>query len=365
MIEPLNLRFAAHRERLAAELPLIGDVRYSIARQDFLAALDAVGTYLPDTISLELRGGAAVIHHTHASLLSLVELGLSLRSLATSPNFPQLLNGFSNPTQFWDTYFEARAASFFKSRPGIVSLSFAPEVEVKGRRKYPEFVVASSQSELFVECKRIRFDGSKVAKKFRADAEQIEQCRNRVSWPNDYCLEVEFIGAEKEMFSELAKKVIDRALTAASRGGEKFEVGNLRATVRHRDCPSELRQAPGLLFGILVSPGYPVSLADTRYAPFRAFRGDLDHKYLKLFRAAIADARTQLPADRNAAICISGVPLRVIESLIAPLMTDLDLAEHIKLVTLWSDPNVFLYASRDGRPVAEEFVGPIEWDPTA
>jgi len=353
-----DLRNPSDRERIADELPVVDEIQYSITKEQFLDALDAAVDLLPQNLPLQYRYGMIPIHRTAGRIYTLVKLGLWFRSLSGCERFVSLLKGFANPTQFWDAYFEARVAAYFKSAPGIHALLFSPEVVARGRRKYPDFLVTSAVGHLLVECKQLRFSEAKVSRKFRADVQTIEEARTRSDWPEEYCLEVEFLGPQREMLSTLAPKLIAAGINVAREGGGSFEIGNLRASVRHRDTRFQTDlQRRGLHSAVVRCPGHAVSLADPRHTPLRAYRGDVDRKYLRLLRAAINDARKQLPPDQNAAICIGDMPLRVATERLDLFIKETDLPRHIRLLSLWEGNTAKMYVPEDGSKFVEQLLG--------
>jgi hypothetical protein len=298
-----DLRNAVDRERLVALLPEIDGYRYSLTSAEFADAIAAVAEFLPSAIDLHYQAGFMSIFRTGAGIYNLVELGRWFRKLAPYDGFPDLVKGFSNPTQFWDSYFETRVAAYFATAPGVDEIRFSPELVVRGRAKHPEFVAIGPTGELVVECKQLRVYDSKRARKFGNDVDLIRRAQDGSSWPDDYCLEIEFLASETEFMPIVATKLVRRAVEAATAGGDRFRVDNIAAIVRHRDEPLQTdRNRRGLYRAVLRSPGYPISLADTRHQPLHAFRGDISKRYWKLFQAAINNARTQLPPDRNCAV---------------------------------------------------------------
>lgn len=281
-----NLRDARDRERLAADLPQIDGVNYDMSRAEFLDVLaTAVGVIAPGA-ALRYEGRVIPLFQTSVTIQNLVDLGRRLTKLRACEGFDVFTQGFTNPTQFWDSWFEARVASYFISCPGISALVFSPAVIVRGRRKHPDFAAVGAGGELLVECKQIRIADNKRARKFASDVRLIQRIQDSSSWPEDYCLEVDFLAAETRSMPELASALIDRAISAARKGGGEFQLDGMSVTVRHRDVPLRTDTSRrGLYRAVLRSPGYPVSLADARHMPLYAYRGDTERGISSSFKA--------------------------------------------------------------------------------
>jgi hypothetical protein len=361
----LDLRNLADREHIADLLPVVDQIQYSISREQFLDALAAVTDYLPVGLPLEYRYGHIAIHSVGSNLFSLIELGLALQTLQECEGFTTFLRGFSNPTQFWDTCFEARVASYFRNAPGVQALSFGPPVSVRGRQKYPEFRLVSIIGNVLVECKRLHFSALQLVQKLHADVGVIAATMTRTEWPEDYCLEVEFLRPEREQLTSLAAKLVNAGIRLSQAGGGTIELEALRAHVRHRNPPFQMSMdRRGLYVGVVRIPGYAVNVVDPRHTPLRAFRGDVERKYRKLLRAAINDARTQLPPNEAAIICIGDLPLRIAVDLLDRQVADFSLPEHVQLLSIWESNTVKLYCHPGSTEVVNRLLGTTFIEPS-
>ena len=355
----LDLRNPADRERLADGLPLIDEIHYSMNRKQFLDSLAAAIDHIPSDLSLEYRGGFISIHSVGTNLLSVVELGTEFQVLQDCVGFRTFLQGFANPTQFWDSCFEARVAAFFRKCPGAEILSFSPPVLVRGHKKYPEFHLRTVAGDFLVECKRLHIHESHLARKFHSDMDAIRTAMTRANWPDDYCLEVEFLKPEREQLSSLALKVVNAGRELTNSGGGIVEMDTLRAHVRHRDQPFQLEaNRPGVWAGHLRLPGNTtINIVDPQHTVLRGFRSDVDSKYRKLLAAAMRDARKQLPPDEAAIICIGDMPMRVTTRVLDTRLATFSLPTNIKLLSIWDGNQVKLYTDSGSIKVLNRLLG--------
>lgn len=356
----LDLRNGLHCEQLADELPVLDDIRYSITRDEFLDALAAIREHLPADHRLEYRNGYISIHSVGTNILALVELGQAFRAVQNSVGFEVFLRGFSNPTQFWDSVFEAKVALYFSKLPSVRNLRFSPSVQARGREKYPEFLLTTTVGDVLVECKRLHVTASRPYEKFQRNTKTVNDVMTAQNWPDDYCLEVEFLRSEREDFTRLTERLITTGIEVArQRGGGEFTIDCLRAIVRHRDQPFQLdTQRPGAHMSTLKLPGNKaIQITDHRYTILRAFRGDIGKRYLKLMRANISDARRQLPDNQPAIICIAGFPLKAAMQLLDPQLEIFDLPDNIRLLMLWEGNQVKLYSRQEGAEYVATLLG--------
>src|SRR5215510_7748786 len=81
----------------------------------------------------------------------------------------------------------------------------------------------------------------------------------RLQWPNDYCLEVEFLRPHRELINTLAERIVTEGLRLIPEGGGEFHLETLRACVRHRNQPFKCRS----IVGAFITP-----LSEFRYMRF-------------------------------------------------------------------------------------------------
>lgn len=138
---------------------------------------------------------------------SIINLAMKLICLKNCQGFKTLSNGFNNPTQFVDTMFEANCAFFMLNQEMTSELEFAPDVNVQGRNKNPDFsILSKSGSKIFCECKSIasvhRVSNAKANKLI----ERLYPCVSNII-PDKFRVEISFGGLPDHWNKNLADQL--------------------------------------------------------------------------------------------------------------------------------------------------------------
>lgn len=149
MNEAFDLRLKKDREALAKFLPSIDNYTFTISRRDFIEALSSLSLFLrePEWMIYQCGTLGPIPVGTSKLVFSLsraCELGIRLKGLSKFKDFEKLLVGFSNPTQFEDSCFEAKVAYWFSTLPTARDIVFSPNHLVNGKVKNPEFDVSGA-----------------------------------------------------------------------------------------------------------------------------------------------------------------------------------------------------------------------------
>src|SRR5262249_9385272 len=158
------------------------------------------------------------------SVFALYQLGGWFTLLGGGDGFPDAIKTFTNPSQFWDTYFEFQVAAHFPPVPTVSRLSFHPKIQRRRTFKYPHILIQATSERLFVECKQIHVIKSALSSRLLADLREIGDAMDKASWPPEYCLEVEFHAPRREAIESLAVRLIEAALAEASRDSTVFNL---------------------------------------------------------------------------------------------------------------------------------------------
>lgn len=259
----------------------------------------------------------------HTSGLSIdLALGLtrSLKKLRKYRGFEKLIAGFRNPAQLDATWFEVLIAEWCMERAITVSLEFSPEVLVKGRSKYPEFLWDTILGKLYVECKR----GELFDNDFDRKMTRLHQCiekeyKSYDSWGNSVRLDVIVRGVVRNGVEKRLQKVIQRAAHRVQTGvpGETFEEGEVRATLRHRSEQPLLEKGDARSCSIMV--GTTPTKIDVENAQWTLTMSQTAHR-VRGAGMLLREARTQLPADARGAVFIQMGSAEMCQEKIANLL---------------------------------------------
>lgn len=153
-----------------------------------------------------------------------VQLGLQLGRLQMCDGFASFLRGFNNPSQFFDSVFEAAMAAFCLEK--AASLKFSPLYIVKGKKRRPDFEVQTNLGKIVCECKRLRETERLYSKRLSTLAQALDLAAAGAGGvPQESRLEVHIRGPVKGDANKLAKQLCDAALRSTSNIGKVLELG--------------------------------------------------------------------------------------------------------------------------------------------
>jgi hypothetical protein len=349
MRNSFDLRSETDRSALAAYLPKIDTVVFATDRDTFLMALSCAASALPSNIPLVYQYGAVSVFRTRTDLASIVDLGRYLHRLRHFEGFTEFARGFGNPSQFWDSFFEAKVAAFFAGLPDVSDFVLSPKLSVKGRTKYPEFQFTACEGKTTVECKRLHFDLTKAAETAKAHFDALADAMKKERWPAGFRLEVEFSTALREQVTTVAARIVSVATNLAAGVGASFHECGVEGHVVPLDHGYRLRtDAAGLHeFMMRGEDGASFHLIEPRHTQLHVLHSRLDTKLLRLLRAAIKAARTQLPETAHGIICIGDVPIRFSSEVFDAAASRLVLPAHIRMLCLWDGDEFKIYTPAD------------------
>jgi len=234
-------------------------------------------------------------HLVGFDLMQVLKLTRALRKLTGYSGFDTLMAGFRNPAQIESTYFEAVVAGWCAGRAVSLSMDFSPEVVVKGKSKYPEFLWHTELGSVYCECKKGNFLESRfhrnLAKLQLYLREIYEQYR---PWDTSLRLDVRFErGTTNKIYSRF-KSVVAQASAALKAGTYKnqiFRKDDVSAALRRRDEP--IPQESEIIHASMAEVG-PVaqSLPEATYLSLTM---SLAKYRQETVARLLQDARTQLP----------------------------------------------------------------------
>jgi hypothetical protein len=176
--------------------------------------------------------------HIGLSLEAMLRITRSLKKLSGYKGIEKLVGGFRNPTQVLATCFEVDVAEWCAGRALTSFLEFAPEIVVRGKKKYPEFLWGTMLGNLYVECKRAQEfenDFTRRLGRFRTIAE--EEHRRQGTWSESLRLDIVIDGPARKGTEHRLRNVIAQAFVArqsASSGQFSIEDHEIRAWLRSR-----------------------------------------------------------------------------------------------------------------------------------
>lgn len=327
MEKRFDLRRQTDAEELAGFLQAFDSRPLDVPASVFVQALADVSTFLEEPDWLVYQFGTVGPFHDGTTqhpleLTRIVQLGLDLRALSQHENFAALLAGFQNPPQFIDTMFEAQTAAFFGRLISTKRLHFAPEYEVRGRLRRPEFDVINDLGVFSVECKRPHLHVQRTAQSFYRLTEAVHDALKAASWPHDARVEIEITGALQEQPNSFAQRVTESGLAAWHRGETEFAEHSARIFVVPRE--SDFRIAdPSFGHDVMVlDTSEATGLFNPRMTILRIANDGLEYSFARSAGVRIAEALRQLPDHHAGLIVLGDIPRRIADSAISRRIQD-------------------------------------------
>jgi hypothetical protein len=316
MEKAFDLRISNDREELAEFLPDIDGRRFTISKKEFIAALSDLayflnnpgwmiyqwGSFLP--ISLGKKGTFIL------GLVDAIELGIALRRLSSCTNFNKVLRGFFNPTQFLDTRFELRVALHFLSLRLIEELVFAPEYEVRGRIKRPDFDAIGKNINITVECKSPNPFLSRGLKRLRQIGDHLKNAMELARWPDHLRLEINIKGPFQGKISSPASKLVRKALEINNNGQDAFDDSIVQGIVVMKESPLRMTDV-SLTHDIMTIGQTSTGLLNPNVTFLRVTSSHIENQLSTYVGNCINGALKQLPKSNNCIIFIEEVPFKI------------------------------------------------------
>jgi uncharacterized protein YaaR (DUF327 family) len=351
MNEAFDLRLKKDRETLANYLPTIDNYTFIISRRDFIEALSSLSLFLREPEWLIYQYGTLGPIPTGSSKLVFslsraCELGMWLRDLSIFRDFDKLLVGFSNPTQFEDSCFEAKVAHWFSTLPAVGDIIFSPSYLVNGRFKNPDFDVNGIYGSLTVECKQPHHYVQQAFQKFNNAVSEFQAAMKKREWPDHLRLEIEMIGNIKESLQILAQNTIDIALKTSKKWIKRFSYKDtVRGFLVKRKSSFRITNVK-VHTDIMIIGDKATGLLNPEFTILRVGTNRLDALQKKSIGSRIADALHQLSKDRDCIIFVGGVPYRIAEPACQDRLSD-KAYSHVRAFGAWDDELKFVYRRRD------------------
>ena len=221
-----------------------------------------------------------------------IVLGLQLERLEQCDGFAQLLEGFDNPTQFFDSVLEATMADYCLGRSD--SLRFSPTYSVRGRDKHPDFELSTKIGKVVCECKSLNESDRKYSKRLSAISEALDSAANDLGGvPKGHRLEVHIRHPVQGNLSKLAKRLCTTAFHRSAEVDKTFEVGPFEFCLVSKDSPVYFPDT-GIYHQSITVGDTPVGVAP-EYAHLRVTTERIDRSREKASGDLIREAKAQLP----------------------------------------------------------------------
>lgn len=260
---------------------------------------------------------------TGRDLTFMLELTRDLKTLQHLPGFDLFVAHFDNPTQFGATVFETQVALWRVSRRVTVGFEFSPEVYVKGRPKYPDFLWETELGKLYCECKRAEVSRSEMSRKLDRLERLVEGALKQFGPLADtFRLDVLITGPLPSNFNrvlpQLVASVVSEARVTGSEASASIDEA-IAATVRSRATlppvmPRSLRKSQ-VIVGTTPTrrdasnATYTVTLSIGGYQAGAAVK-------------ALAAARTQIPDDAVGAVFLECGSAESIKERVGQVLSD-------------------------------------------
>jgi hypothetical protein len=252
------------------------------------------------------HGGFVVpIGHRSQRLLNVVdavELGQTLRLVSRCDGFSEFLKGFANPTQFDDTFFEARIARWCLERATIKKLRFAPMYRVLGRAKRPDFEIQTPIGWLVCECKRLHLHTHDSTKRLTRITDAFDAAMQAMQIQPDMRLEVTINRAIHGDLRIIAEQACHKVRNVSL--GTVVDVGPF--SLRISPIGSEAAPSSCLVQQGKIRVGNTPTGITPEYHYLRVLSPWIERAVVRTIGAVINAAHRQLPHDRASVIFIEG-----------------------------------------------------------
>ena len=343
-----------------------GSVMYQ--PEEIEKGLTTLAKHFPDADWLEISrhlGGSLLIPtgRKRTSMLSLgsaVRLGLQLSHLRDCEGFGQFLRGFTNPTQFFDSMFEAEIADFCLSRPRCTAVQFAPEYDVGGHLRHPDFSLVTAAGLLVCECKSISEEARNYSATFARIHDALSTALEEAGGiAGTLRVEVHLQSALEMEVQEWAKEHASEAIRAAEEGlvGQVLKLRSCKLCVVERSASTVFDRFQLCRLSVTVGDA-PVSLTP-EYAFLRTTTDRLGRRRATSVGDLMRKAKSQLPEAQRCVVFIQAT-----DSASAKLAAERRLGDkdynHVIAFGIWSESGgQFVHRLGNKRLVGEAF-GPFE-----
>jgi hypothetical protein len=231
-----------------------------------------------------------------------VELGSALQVVSRCDGFPVFIQGFENPAQFDDAFFEARLARWCVERPTVKTLRFAPSYSVLGRQKRPDFEIRTPVGRLVCECKRLHLNTQDWAVRLTRIADAFDAAMKDTPIAPEVRLEVVIHRPIHGDLPTVAAEACRQALSAQDGTAVEFGPFSLRLSrvgspVSPSDCVIQ--------HGRIRVGATPTGITpENNY--LRVSSPWMERALVRTMGTAINLAHRQLPHDRASVIFIDG-----------------------------------------------------------
>lgn len=371
MVEPLKLGRnldPRNRSDLDELMRVIGNYPESVPMtiEDVRTGLEVLARLFPNAEWLavdQYAGGALVIPtgpkaKSHFSLASAIQLGLRLNRFEQCEGFESLLSGFRNPTQFFDSVFEAEIADFCLSREGCQGLRFSPEYLVKGELKHPDFVVMTPRGPIVCECKRSHEKDRQYFKRFERIHNALDKGIKELGETGAAIrVEVHICQVVGKSVDQFAHDVAIQARQAAKASPNQIlDYGPYKLCVVPRTSPTVFNEYNLARVSVTVG-NTPVGITP-EYAYLRVTTDQLDPLRARADGELMREARSQLPDTERCAIFLDAINGESAKLAAERRLGSLSYL-HVVACGIWSSSgSQFVYRTSD-KSLVEEIFGPF------
>ncbi|MBP6004518.1 MAG: hypothetical protein KA746_13880 [Pyrinomonadaceae bacterium] len=282
-----------------------------------------------------------------SDILRILRLTKTIMKLRPYKGYDRLLKGLKN--EFPSTFFEITVAGWCVERKVFRDIEFSPEVEVKGKKKYPEFLWQTDLGQLYGECKRLDVNGGKVPRLANRLFARIQtEYQNYGPWPDD--LRLDFFlesGTTNNADKDFKRLILEAAATvkAGNYIGTTSSSNNISVSLCQRGSDRTSRGESMTVGTAAVGP-VATRLSD---AIFLSLTFSMAQAYRRAVVRLLKEARTQLPTDAKSAVFIdmlgSNTPRRTLGEILGH-----PAYENTPWVSLWRHDEMLSSTWRTDQP---------------
>jgi hypothetical protein len=219
--------------------------------------------------------------------------------------FEELLDGFSNPTQFEDSMFEAQMARWCLERPAVRRLRFAPTYAVMGHSKRPDFEIFTSLGRIVCECKRAHQGANDFSKRLARITDAFDVGMKSVPFTSGLRLEVEVHDRIVGDLTQAANQAC--AAAAAAPVGKPFRFGPFTVATSKIGEPAVHKGNWKVQTGKVEVGDTPTGITE-EWAYLLVASPRMEQALIRGAGSLINTAHRQLPSERNGIVFVSTNP---------------------------------------------------------
>lgn len=289
------------------------------------------------------RNGKAQISSDILRALKLTQTILKLRPYK---GYQKLIKGLKN--EFPSTFFEITVAGWCVERRIFADIEFSPEVEVKGNKKYPEFLWKTDLGQLYGECKRLDLNSGRTTKLAnRLLATLNTEHQNQGPWPDDLRLDFLLQPGTSNNADKNFKRLMAEASDLVKQGsyiGTTLSSNNVSVDLCKRGSQPSSR-GESITVGTAVVTTVATRLTD---AIILSLNLSMTGAYRRAVVRLLKEARTQLPPYEKSAVFIDMLGSHTPQKTLGEILGQ-PAYENTPWVSLWHHDKPVSATWRDGQ----------------